>query len=145
VKATFAQRAQPGAGSPSLRTLQRPVRPVRVTQFPRPWPANHKSSGPLPSTLISGRDLKREAQIFRKAELHSNSAMPSRAENVLMRKTQAFATRFTLPCHACPTAHTHTVHISNFQGSKMIAFKSSKIIVVMILEPSTGTPGGWGF
>ena len=24
----------------------------------------------------------------------------------------------------------------------MIAFKSSKIIVVMILEPSTGTPGG---
>ena len=110
VKATFAQRAQPGAGSPSLRTLQRPVRPVRVTQFPRPWPANHRSSSPWPSALISGRDLKREAQIFRskevQAELHSNSTMPSRAENVLMRKTQAFATRFMLPCHACPTAHT---------------------------------------
>ena len=115
VKATFAQRAQPGAGSPSLRTLQRPVRPVRVTQFPRPWPANHKSSSPLPSALISGRDLKREAQIFRskevQAELHSNSTMPSRAENVLMRKTQAFATRFMLPCHACPTAHTHSANL----------------------------------
>ena len=42
--------------------------------------------------------------------------------------------------------HTTTRLIyPNFQGSKMIAFKSSKIIVVMILEPSTGTPRGWGF
>ena len=51
-----------------------------------------------------------------------------------------------LSCGLLESTHTTTRLIyPNFQGSKMIALKSSKIIVVMILEPSTGTPGGWGF
>ena len=51
-----------------------------------------------------------------------------------------------LSCGLLESIHTTTRLIyPNFQGSKMIAVKGSKIIVVMILEPSTGTPGGWGF
>jgi len=53
---------------------------------------------------------------------------------------------YDLSCGLLESIHTTTRLIyPNFQGSKMIAFKSYKIIVVMILEPSTGTPGGWGF
>ena len=48
-----------------------------------------------------------------------------------------------LSCGLLESIHTTTMLIyPNFQGSNLIAFKSSKIIVVMILEPSTGTPGG---
>ena len=48
-------------------------------------------------------------------------------------------------CGLLESIHTTTRFIyPNFQGSKMIAFKSSRIIVVMILEPSTGTPAGDG-
>ena len=46
-------------------------------------------------------------------------------------------------CGLLESIHSTTTLIyPNFQGSKIIAVKGSKIIVVMILEPSTGTPGG---
>jgi hypothetical protein len=51
-----------------------------------------------------------------------------------------------LSCDLLKSIHTTTKLIyPNFQSSNLIAFSSSKIIAVMILEPSTGTPGGWGF
>jgi hypothetical protein len=51
-----------------------------------------------------------------------------------------------LSCGLLESIHSTTTLIyPNFQGSKIIAVKGSKIIVVMILEPSTGTPGGEGF
>ena len=49
----------------------------------------------------------------------------------------------TFSCGLLESIHTTTRLIyPNFQGSNLIAFWSSKIIVVVILELSTGTPGG---
>ena len=49
----------------------------------------------------------------------------------------------TFSCGPLESIHTTTRLIyPNFQGSNLIAFQGSKIIVVMILEPSTGTPEG---
>ena len=53
------------------------------------------------------------------------------------------AKSMTFPCGLLESIYTTTRLIyPNCQGSNLIAFQGSKIIVVMILEPSTATSGG---